>query len=290
MELRHLRYFVAVANELNFTRAAQKLKVAQPALSRQIRQLEEELGVQLLERNKRTVRLTEAGRAFQSEARALLKQSDRAVQTVRRTGGAGEGTLNVGYVWGLFHSVAPAALQRFRQTYPGIAVHLFDLTALEQAKALVSGELDAGFIGFADEADSAGLNKRKVGSCSFVAALPEDHRSARKNRVSLASLAEDFFLGISDQSYPAAWRHVLEACDRAGFRPRTLQMVERGYTILGLVAARCGVALVPESLRALPHDGIVLRPLVDAPRGDLFIAWRDRQPGPALAKFLEQIG
>jgi len=290
MELRHLRYFVAVAAELNFTRAAQKLRVAQPALSRQIRQLEEEMGVQLLERDKRSVRLTEAGRAFQAEARALLRQSEQAVQTARRSAGAGEGALNVGYVWGLFHSLAPAVLHRFRQSSPGVAVHLFDLTALQQARALVDGELDAGFIGFADEADSAGLHKRKVGSCSFVAALPKDHRAARKSRIPLSSLAEDFFLGISDQSYPGAWRHVLEACDLAGFRPRTLQMVERGYTILGLVGARCGVALVPESLRDLPHDGIVFRPLIDPPVGDLFIAWRERQPQPPLGDFLNVIG
>lgn len=290
MELRHLRYFVSVASELNFTRAAEKLHVAQPALSRQIRQLEEELGVRLLERDKRSVRLTEAGRAFQAEARALLKQTEKAVQTTRRSGGAGQGTLNVGYVWGLFHSLVPAVLQRFRQRSPGVAVHLFDLTAIEQARALADGSLDAGFIGFADEADGAGLRKRKVGSCSFVAALPKDHRSARKTCLPLSSLSEDFFLGISDQSYPGAWRHVMEACGRAGFRPRTLQMVERGYTILGLVAGRCGVALVPESLRALPHDGLVFRPLIDPPVGDLFIAWREKQPQPPLQKFLEVIG
>jgi DNA-binding transcriptional LysR family regulator len=286
MELRHLRYFVAVAGELNFTRAARNLRVAQPALSRQIRQLEEELGVQLLERDNRSVTLTEAGRAFAAEAQALLKQSDEAVRTARKSGGAGDGTLTVGYVWGLFHSVVPSTLERFRRASPDTAVHLFDLTAMQQAKALSEGRLDAGFIGFADEADAAGLSKRKVGSCSFVAALPKQHRAARQTRVPLSSLAEDFFLGISDQSYPGAWRHVMEACGRAGFRPRTLQMVERGYTILGLVAARCGVALLPEPLQALPHDGIVFRPLTDPPIGDLYVAWRGSQPRPALEKLL----
>jgi DNA-binding transcriptional LysR family regulator len=286
MELRHLRYFVGVARELNFTRAALKLRVAQPALSRQIRQLEEELGVKLLERDSRGVQLTEAGRTFFSEACALLKQSEQAIRNAQRGQGTGNVELNLGYVWGLFHSLAPAALAKFRQRHPQTAVHLFDLTATQQAEALVKGELDAGFIGFADEAEAAGLKKRKVGTCTFVAALPHDHRAARKTRVRLESLAEDFFLGISEQTYPGASRQVAEACARAGFRPRILQMVERGYTILSLVAGHCGVALLPESLRALPHTGVVFRPLEDAPVADLWIAWHTGPATKALDGFL----
>ncbi len=285
MELRHLRYFVGVASELNFTRAARNLRVAQPALSRQIRQLEDELGVELLERSQHRVRLTEAGKAFLAEACALLKQSEQAVRVARQTGRTG-GHLNVGYVLGLFHSLVPRVLERFRQRSPETAVHLFDLPPLEQAQALIEGRLDAGFIGFAHEADSAGLNKRKVGACSFVAALPKDHPAARKAVVSLASLADDFFLGISDQTYPGASRQVLKACEQAGFRPKILQMVERGYTILGLVAGKCGVALLPESLKGLPHPGIIFRPLAKPPVADLFVCWRAGAPQPPLADLL----
>jgi DNA-binding transcriptional LysR family regulator len=290
MELRHLRYFVGVANELNFTKAAHKLRVAQPALSRQIRQLEDELGVKLLERGQRGVKLTEAGQAFMTEACALLKQSEAAVRVARQTGKAGAAHLNLGYIWGLFHSMVPALLERFRRQSPETAVHLFDLPPLEQAQALIEGRLDAGFIGFAHEADAAGLNKRKVGVCTFVAALPQGHRAARKSSIPLASLSEDFFLGISDQTYPGASRHVMTACHRAGFRPKILQMVERGYTILGLVAGRCGVALLPESLKAMPHSGVVFRPLADPPVGDLFIAWRVKAPQAPLADFLKVMG
>lgn len=289
MELRHLRYFVGVAAELNFTRAAQALRVAQPALSRQIRQLEDELGVKLLERGRHGARLTEAGTAFLAEARALLQQSENAVRVARQTGNASGAELNIGYVWGLFHSLVPPLLDRFRRQAPGTAVHLFDLSALEQAKGLSEGRLDAGFIGFAHEADAAGLNKRKVGRCAFVAALPRDHRAARLTRVPLAGLAEDFFLGISDRTYPGASHHVMAACERAGFRPRILQMVERGYTILGLVAGHCGVALLPESLQALPHPGIVFRPLMEPPEADLYLAWRGEAPHPPLSRFLELV-
>jgi DNA-binding transcriptional LysR family regulator len=286
MELRHLRYFVGVASELSFTRAAQKLHVAQPALSRQIRQLEDELGIKLLERDKRGVQLTEAGKAFLAEARTLLKQSEHAVRVAQKTGQAGGKELNVGYVWGLFHSLVPPVLAHFRQCSPETAVHLFDLAPLVQAQALIEGRLDAGFIGFAHEAGRTGLHKRKVGTCTFVAVVPQDHRAARKPTVSLASLSDDFFLGISDQTYPGASQHVTEACERAGFRPKVLQMVERGYTILGLVAGKCGIALLPESLKALPHSGIVFRPLTEPPVADLFVCWRTGPTPSPLAKFL----
>ncbi len=126
MELRHLRYFVAVAQELNFTKAARKLRVAQPALSRQIRQLEDEVGVALLERNRRGTRLTEAGRAFLAEAGSILDRSEQAVRVAQNPGTSGRGLLNVGYVWGLFHSLAPATVARFRARFPDVAVNLFE--------------------------------------------------------------------------------------------------------------------------------------------------------------------
>jgi DNA-binding transcriptional LysR family regulator len=284
MELRHLRYFVAVAGELNFTRAAQKLHVAQPALSRQIRQLEDELGVRLLERNHHAVRLTDAGRAFQVEATALLRQSEQAVRIARQSSDPAATELNIGYIWGLFHSIVPGIIEAYRRHSPGTAVHLFDLSPRQQNEALRDGRLDAGFIGF--EADTTGLQKRQISSCRFVAVLPTGHPAARKRTVRLAKLADEFFLGISDQTYPAASRYVAEACQQAGFRPRFVQMVERGYSILGLVAARCGVALVPESLRAMPHPGVVFRPLTDPQTADLYVAWRSEGVTAPLAGFL----
>ena len=286
MELRHLRYFVAVAAGLNFTKAAQKLRVAQPALSRQVRQLEDELGVRLLERSSRGVQLTEAGKAFLTEAGALLEQSEKAIRVAQQSGKPEASHLNLGYIWGLFHSVAPQVLARFRLRCPTTTVHLFDLSAPQQAEALNQGRLDAGLIGFADEAEAAGLEKLKVGACAFLAALPASHPAARKSRVSLPSLADDFFLGISELTYPGASRHVMEACAQAGFRPKILQMVERGYSILGLVASSCGVALLPESLKSLPHLGVVFRPLTAPPVADLFVAWRKAKPSAELAEFL----
>ena len=289
MELRHLRYFAAVAGELNFTRAAQKLHVAQPALSRQVRALEEELGVKLLARTSRGIHLTEAGRAFLAETRALLQQSEEAIRVARGAGAPIQGQLKLGYIWGLFHSTVPPVLEQFHRRASGAAIHLFDLAPLEQARAILEGKLDAGFIGFEHEANCRGLARRKVGVCEFVAALPKNHRAARRSRVPLAALANDFFLGISAETFPGASRHVADACARAGFRPKFLQMVERGYTILGLVAGRCGVALLPESLKALPHPGIVFRRLADPPVADLFVAWKVDSRNGLLTRFLDTL-
>jgi DNA-binding transcriptional LysR family regulator len=281
MELRQLRYFVGVAQELNFTRAAAKLRVAQPALSRQIRQLEGELGVTLLRRDSQGAALTDAGRAFLLDAVALLRQSEQAVRQARLHGNP-PAQLNVGYVWGLFHTLVPAWVARFRQQYPDVAVNLFDLTALQQAEALTQGRLDLGFIGFAYEANSARLAKRRVGACSFMAVLPAHHPAARRRKVALRSLVDDWFIVISDQAYPGAAHVLTDACRRAGFKPRVLQSVERGHTMLGLIAGGCGVTLLPESLQALPHDGVVFRPLADPPRADLFVAWNPS--GKAISK------
>jgi DNA-binding transcriptional LysR family regulator len=285
MELRHLRYFAAVAADLNFTRAAARLHVAQPALSRQIRQLEDELGVVLLNRSPRGVQLTKAGRGFLVEARALLSHSERAMRTARQDGDQAQ--LNIGYIWGLFHSLVPPWLEAFRQGHPETAAHLFDLPPLEQARALLDGKLDAGFIGFALEADVPGLSLRQVGPCRFVAALPTRHSQARRSKVELGSLANEFFLGISEQTYPGASRCAAEAFARAGFRPKFVQMVERGYTILGLVAGGCGIALVPESLQALPHAGVVFRPLKQPPVAELYLAWRADHISDAVRDFVD---
>lgn len=289
MELRHLRYFVGVADQLNFTRAARAMRVAQPALSRQIRQLEEEIGVSLLERGRRGLCLTEAGRAFLEEARELLARSEQAVRVARKKGAPGRDSLNIGYVWGLFHSLAPAAIERFRRRHPAVAINLFDVTATEQAEALLEGRLDLGFIGFADEARAARLARRKVGQCGFVAVLHRDHPAASRRKVPLESLSGDIFFVISERNYPSAARVVMEACDRAGFRPKTLQAAERGHTILSLVAGNQGVALLPETLRALPHPGVVFRTLQEDVRADLYIAWKSGRSGGTRAAFLDAL-
>lgn len=277
MELRQLRYFATVARELNFTRAAAKLHVAQPALSRQVKQLEEELGVALLVRDNRSVTLTAKGESFLAEVEAILEQSSRAMQRARA---AQPQTLEIGYVWGLFHSTVPVALHRFRAMQPNVAVNLYDLSAAEQGKALAAGRLHAGFIGLAFEAEAAGLPMERVGSTRFVVALPEDHPLAARRAIQLSALAQEVFLLISDEHFPGASQVMRRACAQAGFKPRTLQVAERGHTILGLVAAGCGVALLPEPLSELPHSNVIFRPPAKPISADLFVAFSRSFAGP----------
>lgn len=289
VELRHLRYFVAVAGELNFTKAARLVRIAQPALSRQIRQLEDEVGVRLLERDSQGVRLTEAGTAFLAEARSLLAHSERAIGVARGKDGAAPAHLDIGYVWGLFHTLAPAMVKAFRRKHPDTSVNLLDLNATDQATRLREGKLDVGFIGFAHEADASGLAKRRIGGCRFVAVLPSSHRLAKRRRVRLGDLAGDFFLGIDEASFPGASKLVGHACAEAGFKPRLLQMAARGHTLLGMVAANCGVALLPETLKALPHAGVVLRPLETEVTAPLFLAWRATDSNSTVEAFLKTV-
>ena len=271
MELRQLRYFATVARELNFTRAAARLRVAQPALSRQVKQLEQELGVPLLNRNNRKVSLTEHGQSFLVEAESILQQSERAMQKARATE---QRSLNIAYVWGLFHSTVPQVLQNFRKLVPTVSLNLSDLSAVEQGRALTSGIIDVGFIGLAFEAEAAQLEKHRIGSTQFVIALPDSHKCAKARSVPISALENDVFLLISEENFPGASQVMLRACARAGFKPKTLRVAERGHTILSLVAAGCGVALLPVPLSDLPHSKIVFVAPAEPIRADLFVAFR----------------
>ena len=286
MELRQLRYFATVARELNFTRAAAKLHVAQPALSRQVKQLEDELGVALLLRNNRHVSLTSRGQTFLAEAESILAQSDRAMKRARD---GEQQKINVGYVWGLFHSTVPVALQKFRALEPSVSVNLFDMSATEQGRALAASKLDAGFIGLAFEAEAARLEKHHVGATRFVIALPGNHRLAKSQTIHLRALADEVFLLISEEHFPGASQVMLDACEDAGFKPRTLQVAERGHTILSLVAAGCGVALLPEPLSALPHTSIVFRKPRELITADLFVAFRNGFEGSLRNSLLQSL-
>ncbi|MCC6233072.1 MAG: LysR family transcriptional regulator [Verrucomicrobiales bacterium] len=289
VELRHLRYFVCVAETLHFTQAAAQLHVAQPALSRQIRQLEEELGVALLERNRRRVELTPAGRTFLLEARNVLAQSAQAVRAAQTAAHPHRGTLRVGYVWGLFHTTLPRWVHAFRSGAPEVSVHLFDLSATEQLIELKQGRIDLAFLGFEEGTSADDFARQTLGSCAFVAAVPAGHRLARARRLKLSDLAREMFYSISEDTYPGAARRVREAFDAAGFAPRVVQSAARGHTLLALVAAQCGVALVPETLAALPHPGVVLKPIQPAPVGTLDVAWSSRRPHALRDAFVARL-
>lgn len=294
MELRHLRYFVAVAEELSFTRAAERLRIAQPPLSAQIRRLERELGVELFDRSRRAIRLTDAGALLLDEARRLLVQVDQALRATQRAGTGETGRLTVGFVPAASNAALPERLRTFRARHPGVELFLREMAPDELVAAVRRGAVDVCFLylPFTD----AELASRTVAREPLVAALPEDHPLARAGEdadgpadgLALGALRDEPFVLPARHSMPGLNAHVLDACRRAGFEPAAVQKdVWLLQTVLALVAAGFGVALVPESVRNLRRAGVAFRPLRDpGPPVELAAFWRREHRSPVLRNFV----
>jgi DNA-binding transcriptional LysR family regulator len=293
MELRHLRYFVGVAEALSFTRAAEKLHTAQPSLTRQIKDLEEELGVRLLNRTKKQVTLTDEGRSFLADAKRLLAIAAEMVESVRRLNSGEIRAFNVGYVSNLFYDLLPKTLSSFHQLFPTVSVNLFDLSCSEQFRALEDGKLDLGFVGLHEPIARRGLEFRSIASYKTVAALPKDNPLVGQATVELKALAPMFFIGMSEVSYPGYRDWLTKTCRRAAFTPKVLQDVDLERTMIHAVAAGLGVAIVPEQLKKLEHDNVVFRPLNPTVATEGCVAWRSENPSAALqayVRIVEQVG
>jgi DNA-binding transcriptional LysR family regulator len=286
MELRHLRYFVSVAEVLSFTKAAQKLNTAQPSLTRQIKDLEEELGVRLLNRSKQQVTLTKEGRSFLADAKRLLALAAETIASVRRLNTGEVRTLNVGYVSNLFFDLLPVTLASFHQSFPAVSVNLFDLSCGEQFRALEDGKLDLGFVGLHEPIARRGLEFRTIASYKTVAALPKDNPLAGKKTVELTALEPMFFIGMSETSYPGYRDWLIRTCATVGFVPKILQDVDLERTMIHAVASGLGVAIVPEQLQKLEHANVVFRPLNPAVGTEGCVAWKNENPPEALQGYV----
>ncbi|MCW3003955.1 MAG: Transcriptional regulator [Conexibacter sp.] len=289
MELRHLRYFVAVAEELSFTRAAERLHMAQPPLSTQIKQLEGLLGVELFDRSRRNIQLTEAGRALLVEARQLLVQLDQAIRVVQRVGSGQVGRLGVGFVPSASNSALPPLLRTFRARYPDVELYLREMQPDELLRGLHEGRLDVAFLylPFDDET----LASRPVSVEPLVVALGDDHPLAVRSQVAMEELAFEPFVLPGRYGMPGLHEKVLAACDEAGFTPRAVQKdVWLMQTIIGLVAAGIGVALVPASEQNIQRTGVAYRALAGSrPTVELGVAWRREHDTPVLVSFLSVV-
>lgn len=284
MELRHLRYFVAVAEELHFGRAALRLRVAQPALSQQIQQLERELGVVLLARTRRRVALTEPGRAFLAEARRTLADADHAARAARRAAAGEIGRLRVGYVDLATYLVLPAILRAYRARYPVVSLTLTELHREPLRDALARGDLDVGFF-VLRESDGA-FAATRVAANPLVVALPAGHALARRARVPLAALAEELWVLFPRELKTQYVELVLATCAAAEFVPRVVQEASQLHTLAALVSAGVGVALLPSAAGA-PRLGVVFRPLAGpAPVLPLDLVWRVGDLSPTAAQFV----
>jgi DNA-binding transcriptional LysR family regulator len=289
MELRHLRYFVAVAENLNFTRAAAKLHLAQPSLTRQIHNLEEEIGVRLLNRSKSQVALTEEGRAFLLDARRILVLATESVQAVQRLSRGETGQLNIGYSSNFNFELLPQTLGAFRRTFPHVALNLFDMTPAEQFRALETRKIDLGFVGLRPPASTRGLQWESIGGHRTVVVLRANHPLARKRHVKLAELKSMFFVGMSEKTHPGFRDWLCETCRPAGFTPRILQDAEWEPALMTFVAEGLGVTLAREHIKRLPHPGVAYRPLTPPVKTDYCIAWNRGNDTRALQQYIEVV-
>ncbi|MFM7423709.1 MAG: LysR substrate-binding domain-containing protein, partial [Elainella sp.] len=234
MELRHLRYFIAVAEELHFGRAAERLHMAQPPLSQQIKQLEDLLGFRLFERTKRSVQLTEAGQVFLSETYRLFRQLDQAIETGRQVSRGEKGQLVVGFVSSAAYNVLPDILRRFRSLVPDVRLELHELPTNEQVEWLLEGKIDVGFL--RPPIEAVPLNLITIVREPMVVALPEQHPLGQASEISLTSLANDAFVLFPRPLSPQTYDQIISLCQQAGFSPNVVQEAMQMQTIVSLVA------------------------------------------------------
>ncbi len=289
MELRHLRYFVAVAEALHFGRAAERLGMAQPPLSQQIKALEEEIGVMLLSRTKRRVELTAGGVVFLNEARKILAHADLAIRAAQRAARGEIGELEVGFVSGAVYGKVPSIFRLMRTRYPEVSLALQDLTTEEQVEAIQAHRLDLGLVR-PPVIGGESLKMQVIWREPLVVALPQAHPLATQRKIAMKALAEELLLQIPCHLAPGFYDQFIRVCAQAGFSPKIVQEARTTQTIVSLVAVGMGVAIVPASLQSLERTGVVYRPLAPpAPTTDLAVIWRPDDKNPALHGFLKII-
>jgi DNA-binding transcriptional LysR family regulator len=289
MELRHLRYFLAVGEEQHYGRAAQRLRVAQPALSRQIQDLELEIGFQLFDRLPRGVRLSAAGRTFLDEARSILQHVNEATVRAGRVARGLAGTLRVGFTESAsWHGVVPDSFRQFRRGQPDAELQLSPLSSLDQVHAVRSGRLDAGFVFNMPKTDPE-LDQFQVASQKLVLGVPKGHPLTKKLKgIRLRDLTDAEFVWFPRRQSPAYYDRLMHACSRGGLTaPRVVQEAADQATLLSLVACRLGVAFVSDATRWRCPKDVVLRPVVDLKLPIAFsLVWRKDNASPLLARFL----
>jgi DNA-binding transcriptional LysR family regulator len=290
MELRHARYFVAVAEELNFRRAAVRLHLTQPSLSTQIRLLEEDVGVQLLARDSHKVELTPAGRSFLEGCRRLLQDVDNYGRTARRVARGESVPLSVGFVPSLAHGLLPRVLRLFRQRFPDVQLFLSEMDSTAQIEQIAENRIDLGLIGLGLPKDIPELEIIAVAEERLVAALPQDHPLAQKPRksISLKALADEHFLLGSRLNAPVFNPWIIVLCQQAGFQPHVVQESGQPITVLNYVAAGLGVTIVPEQFSRLISAGVCFIPLArPTPRYRYCAARMRKNRNPVVEHFIQ---
>ncbi|MBD2212970.1 LysR family transcriptional regulator [Calothrix sp. FACHB-156] len=290
MELRHLRYFIAVAEERNFSYAAQRLHIAQPPLSQQISALEAEIGVKLFDRKKRPLQLTSAGQVFLAEARLVLTQIEHAIVQTQRASRGEIGELIVGTNSSIANSLLPDMLRIFRDRFPDVKLVLRELTAAQQIQELHNRRLDIAFDRLLNSyQQNTGLCYLPIGRESLVIALPKTHPLASQSKIPLQDLANEPFVLPSTELVPS-YTEIIHLCQQAGFFPNVVQEATWMITVLSLVAGGVGVALLPSNVQNLQRKGVVYKPIQGANlTREIVVLWREEDTSPVLHEFLKVI-
>lgn len=285
MELRHLRYFITVAEELNFSRAAERLHIAQPPLSQQIRDLEAELGVQLFQRTKRSVALTEAGVMFLEEVNKVFVQVNQAVRTAQRASRGEIGRLVIGFNSSATYSVLPSLLRKFQQHCPDVELVLHELTTSQQLEKLHRNQIDLGLLYL--PVDESRLCVKAVLQEPLMVALPETHSLVNQAQVSMHELLKEPFILPADHLGAGLYGQIMSFFQQIGFHPKVAQSATMLQTAVSLVAGGVGVALVPSSLQNLQRTGVVYKAIAEpTPEVEIGVVWRQHDSSQVVQKFL----
>ena len=288
MDIYSLRYFVAVAEALNFGRAATQLHITQPALSRHIHRLEEELDVQLLHRTKRTVELTAAGAALLVEARKILQQVESAMHLVQQVAQGERGSLRIAFTPSSMHTVLPEILKHFCDRYPNVKLVMSELCTLDQVKALQAETIHVGLLH--PPISDPCLKLHPLPGERLVVALPHTHALAQKTELPLKSLSNEPFILHPRQEGPIIYDKILSLCQDAGFTPQIMHGEVKHQARVALVAAGMGITFVPESLKHTGLTGVsYCRLSGESPELQLAVAWRQTQESQVLQGFLQVV-
>jgi DNA-binding transcriptional LysR family regulator len=286
VELRHLRYFLTVADFLHFGHAAQSLRIAQPSLSHQILQLETELQTKLFERRNKRVRLTESGVRFLEETRQILEHVDRAALIARSGRGQGQERLRVGFGYWTDVMKLCDAIKRFNESHPTVGVELYSMNVPEQFAALRDGRIDVGFV--RPPITDPTLKTELFLNEPFMIGVPKKHRLAREKRVTISELKEERIIMAPREKIPFFYDLTLKLFQDAGFVPKVHHEVDYPTMVLGLVAMGVGISLIPESIRKIQFSGVTFVPLQPSSRIlETVLAWRKDDVPPALPDFLQ---
>lgn len=286
MEFRHIRYFLALAEELHFGRAARRLSISQPPLSLNIQQLEASVGARLFTRNSKEVRLTDAGKAFVPKARALLEQAGEAARHARDVEQGLAGRLHIGFVGAMLYRGLPQLLHRFQALHPMLKVVLRELNSQDQLVELAHDQLDVGFVH--STRLPAEMQHELFASEPFVCCLPAEHRLAKRCSLALKSLQGEPFVMFARNVSPDYYERILAICTDASLFPDVRHEVRHWLSVVSLVSQGLGVALVPSALRHSAMAGIAFVPLDAAvAHSQAYCVWKSAQDSAAFKSFLQ---